>query len=134
MKMKVYAMLVGLMLNSGCSQESLDEQHELYLSNKGWEIKELLEVETYQLEIPDEMLSNYEASGITFLEEYIGGEVTEYFYELREKDVEGKPLEAILFEEHGDIIGGYGILPSWEPGRFNLDDKERLRKEHMIKK
>lgn len=80
------------------------------------------------------MLSNYEASGITFLEEYIGVEVTEYFYELKEKDVEGKPLEVVLLEVDRDVIGGYGILHSWDPGIFNLDDKERLRSEQMIKK
>ena len=126
MMRKALAMLVMLLMISGCEIESLNKQHELYLSNKGWEIKELLEVDTYQLEIVDEVLSNYEASGITFLEEYIGLEVTEYFYGLREKDVKGKPLEAVLYEVDGDIIGGYGILPSWEPGTFNLDDKVRL--------
>lgn len=131
---KALRMLVMLLLISGCELENLNEQHELYLTNKGWEMKELLEVDTYQLDIPDEMLSNYEASGITFLKEYIGVEVTEYFYELREKDVKGKPLEAVLFEVEGDIIGGYGILPSWDPGKFSLDDKERLRSEQMIKK
>ncbi|QUG41440.1 DUF4830 domain-containing protein [Psychrobacillus sp. INOP01] len=131
---KAFAMFVMLLLIPGCGQESLNKQHELYLSNKGWEIKELLEVDTYQLEIPDEMLSNFEASGITFLGQYIGVEVTEYFYKLKEKEVEGKPLEVILFEVDGDIIGGYGILPNWEPGTFNLDDKERLRKEQKIKK
>ena len=131
---KALRMLVMLLLISGSELENLNEQHELYLTNKGWEMKELLEVDTYQLDIPDEMLSNYEASGITFLKEYIGIEVTEYFYELREKDVKGKPLEAVLFEVEGDIIGGYGILPSWDPGKFSLDDKERLRSEQMIKK
>lgn len=131
---KAFAMFVMLLLIPGCGQEGLNKQHELYLSNKGWEIKELLEVDTYQLEIPDEMLSNFEASGITFLGQYIGVEVTEYFYKLKEKEVEGKPLEVILFEVDGDIIGGYGILPNWEPGTFNLDDTERLRKEQKIKK
>lgn len=64
------------------------------------------------------MLSYYEASGIIFLEEYMGVGVTEYFYELKGKDIEGKPLQAILFVE-----GGYGILPNREPGRFNLTIK-----------
>ncbi|MFJ7826269.1 DUF4830 domain-containing protein [Psychrobacillus sp. NPDC096623] len=134
MMRKALAILVMLLLISGCGQKSLNKQHELYLSKKGWEIKELLEVDTHQLEIPDEMLSNYEASGITFLGKYIGKEVTEYSYKLKEKDVEGKPIEVSLFEVDEDIIGGYGILSSWEPGRFNLDDKERLKTEHMIKK
>lgn len=133
MNRKATALLIGLLLISGCSQESLDEQHELYLSYKGWEIKKFVEANTYTLEIPKEMLSNYEASGITFLEEYRGVEVTEYSYELKEKDVEGNSLEAIIFEEDGDIIGGFGILPNWSPGRFHLDDKERLREEHLIK-
>jgi len=67
MKMRMFLILVGILFVSACGQESLNEQHEVYLSNKGWEIKELFEIETYILDIPDEMLSNYEASGITFL-------------------------------------------------------------------
>jgi hypothetical protein len=134
--MKMFVILVGLLLASGCGQENLNEEHVQYLSNKGWEIKEYLEVDTFILDIPNEILNNYEASGITFLGDYLGEEVTEYTYELKEKDAEGKRLKAVVFEaeeEEEEIIGGYGVLPSWTPGRFSLDDKERLIKEQMIK-
>ena len=133
MKARMFLILIGILFVSGCGQESLNEQHEVYLINKGWEVRDLIEVETYRLDIPDEMLSNYEASGITFLSEYIGEEVTQHFYELKEKDIEGERLKAVLFEVEGEIIGGYGVLPSWVPGTFNLDDKERLIEEQMIK-
>ncbi|TQR10219.1 hypothetical protein FG382_17790 [Psychrobacillus lasiicapitis] len=103
------------------------------MSNKGWEIKNLLEVETYILNIPDEMLRNYEASGITFLSEHLGEEVTHHSYDLREENAEGKSLKAVVFEVEGEVIGGYGVLPNWDPGIFNLDDKERLINEQMIK-
>jgi hypothetical protein len=132
MKMRMFLVLVGILFVSACGQESLNEQHEAYLSNKGWEIKESIEIETYILDIPDEMLSNYEASGITFLSEYLGEEVTQHSYELNEEDVEGKRLKAVIFEAEGKIIGDYGVLPSWDPGIFNLDDKERLINEQMI--
>ena len=133
MKMRMLLILVGILLISACGQKSINEQHEEYLSNKGWEIKELIEVETYIVDIPDEMLSNYEASGITFLSEYSGKEITQYSYELKERDVEGERLKAEIFEVNEEIIGGLGILPSWTPGTFNLDDKVRLINEQKIK-
>ncbi|MFZ0577319.1 MAG: hypothetical protein WAM41_07380 [Psychrobacillus psychrotolerans] len=42
-------------------------------------------------------------------------------------------MKAVVFEAEGEIIGDYGVLPSWDPGIFNLDDKERLINEEMIK-
>ncbi|WP_088102883.1 DUF4830 domain-containing protein [Halalkalibacter urbisdiaboli] len=133
MGIRMFLILVGFLIISGCGQESLNEQHKQYLSNKGWEVKELIEVKTYILDIPNEMLSGYEASGITFFGDYLGKEVTSYIYELKEKDVEGKRLKSVVFEAEEEIIGGYGLLPSWSPGKFNLDDKERLINEKMIK-
>ncbi|MFJ7736464.1 DUF4830 domain-containing protein [Lysinibacillus sp. NPDC097287] len=133
MKMRMFLVLVGVLLVTACGQENLNEQHDEYLSNKGWEIKESIEVETYILDIPNEMLSNFEGSGITFMREYLGEEITEHVYKLKEKDIEGDCLKAVVFEVEEEIIGGYGILPDWTPGTFNLDDKERLIKEHFIK-
>lgn len=131
--MRILIILIGILFVSACSHENLNEQHEIYLSNKGWEIKNLLEVETYILNIPDEMLRNYEASDITFLSEHLGEEVTHHSYDLREEDAEGKSLKAVVFEVEGEVIGGDGVLPNWDPGIFNLDDKERLINEQMIK-
>ena len=133
MKTRLLLLFIVLLFTAACSRQAYNEQHEVYLSNKGWNMKESIEVETYLLDIPDEMLSNYEASGITFLSDYIGEEVTEYSYELKEKDIEGKHLKAFLLELEGKIIGSYGVLPSWDPGLFNLDEKERLLNEQMIK-
>ncbi|WP_169891106.1 DUF4830 domain-containing protein [Litchfieldia alkalitelluris] len=133
MKGRIIVMLVIGLFISGCGSVRLNEEHDQYLSDKGWEIKELTEERTYLLDIPDELLSNYEASGITFLNEYLGKEVTTYSYELKDKDIEGERLKAFVYEVEGEIIGGYGVLPSWTPGRFNLDDKERLVNEEMIK-
>ncbi|MFJ5772203.1 DUF4830 domain-containing protein [Psychrobacillus sp. NPDC093180] len=131
--MRILLILIGILFVSACSHENLHEQHEIYLSNKGWEIKDLLEVETYILDIPDEMLRNYKASDITFLSEHLGEEVTQHSYDLREEDAEGKRLKAVVFEVEGEVIGGYGVLPNWDPGIFNLDEKERLINEQMIK-
>lgn len=130
--MRMLLMLVGILFVSACGEESLVEQHKVYLSNKGWEIKASIEVETYILDIPNEMLSNYEASGISFLSEHLGEEVTAYSYELKEKDSDGEHLKAVIFEAEKEIIGGYGILPNWAPGTFNLGDKERLISEKKL--
>ncbi|WP_431026827.1 DUF4830 domain-containing protein [Lysinibacillus sp. LZ02] len=133
MKIRMFLLLFGILFVSACGQEIVKEEHEVYLLNKGWDIKESIEMETYILDIPNEMLSNYEASGITFLSDYLGEEVTKYSYELKGKDIEGERLKAVLFEAEETIIGGYGLLPSWTPGVFDLDDKERLINERMIK-
>ena len=132
-KIRMFLTVVGVLFIVACGQEILNEQHKEYLANKGWEIKESNDIETYTLDIPDEMLRNYEASEITFLSEYLGEAVTQYSYELKEKDIEGERLKVVILEVDGEIIGGYGVLPSWTPGLFNLDDKERLINEQMIK-
>ena len=132
-KLRMFLTVVGVLFIVACGQETLNERHKEYLSNKGWEIKESNEIETYTLDIPDEMLRNYEASEITFLSEHLGETVTQYSYELKEKDIEGERLKAVILEVDGEIIGGHGVLPSWDPGLFNLDDKERLINEQMIK-
>ena len=49
------------MLSSGCGQveqHQLNEQHQQYLSDKGWEIKEPIEAKTIRLDIPNKRLSN----------------------------------------------------------------------------
>lgn len=133
MKEKIFLIIVALLIISSCGQESINEQHQQFLLNKGWKSKELIEVNTYTLDIPNEMLSGYEASGITFLRNNLGKEVTSYTYELKEKDIEGNRLISVVFEADDEIIGGYGILPNWSPGLFHLDDKERLTNEKLIK-
>lgn len=125
-----FIFLIGsLLFISGCDQNRPSEQHQQYIANKDWQIKKLVEERTYILDIPNEILTNYEASGITFLRKYLGKEVTEYTYELKEKDSEGDRLKAVILELEGQIIGGYGLLPNWDPGRFNLDDKSALKKD-----
>ncbi|MER2172823.1 MAG: hypothetical protein ABS938_19580, partial [Psychrobacillus psychrodurans] len=74
----LFMMIVGILFVLGCGQEIVNERHEIYLSEKGWEIKKSLEVETYILDIPDEILNNYEASGITFLRDYKDEEVIQH--------------------------------------------------------
>lgn len=129
----LFMIIVGILFVLGCGQEIVNERHEIYLSEKGWEIKKSLEVETYILDIPDEILNNYEASGITFLRDYKDEEVIQHTYLLKERNDNGERLQAVIFEVDKEIIGGYGVLRTWEPGIFNLDDQERLIKEQMIK-
>lgn len=130
MKKLLFLMLIVVL--TACSREDFDMQHMQYLSDKGWDIRQALENETRTSELAEEMLSNYDASGITFLRDYNGETVTEYVYELTDKDAEGEYLKAVIFEVDGEIVGGYGLLPSWTPGVFHLDTKERLLEEQKI--
>lgn len=132
MKQNIILLLLGIVWLSGCASDDIDTQQQQYLSSKGWEIKSLDEVEQTTLDTPDEVLENYEASGVTFLREYNGKEVTIHTYSLKEKDAEGASLKAYVYEAEDVIIGGYGILPSWTPGMFHLDDKARLIEQEMI--
>lgn len=132
-KIRLFIIVVALLVVAACSQQTINEQHKQYVLNKGWEIAASSEVKMYTLDFPDEMLRNYEASRITFLREHVGKEVTQYSYELKEKDREGKRLKAVILEVEGEVIGGYGIIPSWAPGLFNLEDKERLINEQILK-
>ncbi|WP_077212040.1 DUF4830 domain-containing protein [Bacillus dakarensis] len=131
MKWRLLFLIAGILLVSGCAQD-LKKEHEKYLSHKGWELKDLVEVESYILDIPAEMIRNYEASGVTFLNSYTGEVVSAYTYNLQEKDDNGERLKAVLFEVEEEIIGGYGILPSWTPGIFSLDEKDRLIEEQLV--
>lgn len=131
MKWRLLFLIAGILLVSGCALD-LKKEHEKYLSYKGWELKDLVEVESYILDIPAEMIRNYEASGVTFLNSYTGEVVSAYTYNLQEKDDNGERLKAVLFEVEEEIIGGYGILPSWTPGIFSLDEKDRLIEEQLI--
>ncbi|WP_202077908.1 DUF4830 domain-containing protein [Caldalkalibacillus salinus] len=133
MRNRICLILIGLFIISGCGQESLNEHHKQYLADRGWEINKATEVKTYILNMPQEVLSDYEASGITFLEDYVGQEVTSHTYELKETDTDGERLKAVVFEAEDDIIGGFGVLPNWSPGRFDLSEKERLINDNKIK-
>lgn len=132
--MKKLLFLMMIVVLTACSREDFDMQHMQYLSDKGWDIRQALENETRTLELAEEMLSNYDASGITFLRDYNGETVTEYVYELTDKDAEGTYLKAVIFEVDSEIVGGYGILPSWTPGVFNLDTKDSLIDEETIQR
>lgn len=129
--MKKLLLFISLLLLTACGQQ-FNEQHVTYLENENWHIKEEVSVETLVLELPEEILSNYEASGVSFLRDYLGQEITMIIYYLDEKDTDGNQLKAVIYEIGGEVIGGYGVLPNWTPGVFSLDDKERLISESMI--
>ena len=102
------------------------------MADRGWEVKAFVGSNTFVLNPAVELQRSYEASGITFYRDYMGREVTSYTYELKQIDDGGEHVRAVIYEAVGKIIGGYGVLPSWTPGRFNLDDKERLVNEEMV--
>ncbi|WP_042475690.1 DUF4830 domain-containing protein [Bacillus ndiopicus] len=130
--MKKYAVIVILFFLIAC-EESYDQQHKEYLANMGWHIKKQEREKTYTLQTPEEMLAHYDVDGLTFLRDYQGKEVTQFLYTLKEQDAEHNNVKAVILENEGDIIGGYGLLPSWDPGVFHLMEKEQLVEEKMIK-
>lgn len=130
--MKKCVLLLSLFILVGCT-EKLNQQHEQFLNDFGWSVKKLSETNTINLETPEEIVENYEASGIDFIREFQGQEVTEYQYELQEKDQEKNAVKAIILEVNGEIIGGYLLLTSWTPGVFKLVDKEHLINEEYVR-
>ena len=129
--MRKYILFFSLLFLVACS-EQISGQHRNYLMNEDWIVKEKLEETKYELNMPEEILVNYDASGVTFFRDYQNQEVTKYIYLLKEKDIEGANIKAVIFENDGKIIGGYGVLSSWTPGVFNLEEKERLIAENKI--
>ena len=130
--MKKLSIFVLILFLAACVQ-TLNEQHVTFLEDEGWNVKEFVSEEIMPLDVPEEMLANYEASGITFIRAYQGPEATQFVYNLKEKDTDGDSLKAVLYEVDGEVIGGYGVMSNWIPGLFNLTDQERLLSEKMIK-
>ena len=130
--MKKLSIFVLILFLAACGQ-TFNEQHVTFLEDEGWNVKEFVSEEIMPLDVPEEMLANYEASGITFIRAYQGQEATQFVYNLKEKDTDGDSLKAVLYEVDGEVIGGYGVMSNWIPGLFDLADQERLLSEKMIK-
>lgn len=130
--MKKLSIFVSILFLIACGQ-TFNEQHVTFLEDEGWHIKEFVSEEIMPLDVPEEMLANYEASGITFIRAYQGQEVTQFIYNLKEKDTDGDSLKAVLYEIDGEVIGGHGVMSNWIPGLFDLTDQERLISDNMIK-
>ena len=130
--MKKLSIFVLILFLAACSQP-FNEQHVTFLEDKGWHIKEFVSEEIISLDVPEEMLANYEANGITFMRAYEGQEATQFVYSLKEKDTDGDSLKAVLYEVDGEVIGEYGVMSNWTPGLFDLADQERLISDNKIK-
>lgn len=124
-------LLFSALVLVGCAKVD-SMKHAQYLYQKGWEVASFEDYVAIELILSEEMLMSYEANGITFFRDVEGENVTQYVYYLKEKDHEGNPLEAVIYEKEGHIIGGVGLLSGWSPSVFNLDDKKRLLIENQI--
>ena len=120
--MKKLFLVVSILVLTACG-EQFNEQHVKFLENAGWHVKEFVSEEIITVDLPEEMLANYEASGISFMRDFQGQEVTQFTYLLKEKNTDGDSLKAVLYEMDGEVIGGYGVLQNWDPGMFDLADK-----------
>lgn len=124
--MKKLLILIGLTLTLvGCS-EKVNEAHEAFLNDAGWTIESFGEEEAYIIEVPEDLMENYHAANVHFLDGYNGKDVEITQYTVKESEKDGKNLIIMIYEVEGEIIGGIGRLPSWTPGIFNALDKEKL--------
>lgn len=120
------------LLLAGCSAV-VDVEHREYLEANEWNAKKLLESGEHLFNEPEELLENYRVNDLIFFDDYAGKEGMKFVYVLKQRDEEGEPVKAVLFTVDGKLIGGYGILPSWTPGVFSLEDKPRLLEEGKVK-
>ena len=64
--MKKLSIFVLILFLVACGQ-TFNEQHVTFLEDASWHIKAFVSEETMPLDVPEELLANYEASGITFI-------------------------------------------------------------------
>lgn len=132
MKFKLIFFLLALLVLTGCNNSNINEAHKAYLTKYDWHVKKQVEIEDVEFDYAEEQLANYRVNNLTFFDDYAGQKVRRTIYELEEKDMEREHLKAVLYEIDGNVIGGHGIVPSWTPGVFHLNDKNRLLNEKMI--
>lgn len=132
--MKKILLVFILLLAAGCSKEAeIRNEHERYLLTFDWHIKSSIEQKEVMLDYNSEYLESLEIAGLD-LEPYKGREAIATSYLLKERQINGDKLTAVIYEIDGEIIGGHGILDNWSPGLFELEGKERLIKEKILKK
>lgn len=122
---RILSIFLIIVFVAGC-EAPINEAHQRLLTEYGWTVKQLKEEEQFILETPEELLANFEASGVDFLRNYQGQQVTQFHYELKEKDIDKKNIQVFVVEKKGEVIGGYIILQSWDPGVFKLSNKDKL--------
>ncbi|KOY80651.1 DUF4830 domain-containing protein [Lysinibacillus macroides] len=114
------------MILAACASQNIDKEHLAYIENLGWTIQSFDSTEQVTLALAPETIANYEEATITFIEEYIGKEVTITSYTLKEKDPENDQLLVYIYEHQGEIIGTIGKIQNATPGIFNPANKAGL--------
>lgn len=131
---KIMIILSLIFILVACTNENIDQEHLAYVENFGWTIKSFISSEQFMNdEIPPEIHEIYKMINITFMEAYIGKELTSTSYKLKERDPEGEHLNVHIYEHEGEIIGATGGMNTYS-GMFNLADKSVLVESEEIKK
>ena len=113
-----------------CTNENIDKEHLVYIEDLGWTIESFHSSEQIIIgDIPPEILKLDRAANITFMEQYIGKELTVTNYQLNEKDLEGKNYTAYIYEYEGEIVGSKGVSSAYS-GIFNLADKKGVEESN----
>lgn len=110
---------------TACNNEKIKDEHVAYIDHLGWTIESFESNRQETVEIVKEIIENYRAANINFIEEYAGKELNVTCYKLKEKDLEGNHILVDLYEYEGKIVGAIGKLPNTTPGIFNLTDIDK---------
>lgn len=117
-----------------CTNENIDKEHLAYVEDFGWTIKSFNSSEQVMMgEISPEIHEIYKVANITFVELYIGKELTVTSYQLNEIDLGGENLIVYIYEYEGEIVGATGVTSAYS-GMFNLADKTVVEESQDIKK
>lgn len=117
-----------------CTNENIDKEHLAYVEDFGWTIKSFNSSEQVMMgEISPEIHEIYKVANITFVELYIGKELTVTSYQLNEIDLGGENLIVYIYEYEGEIVGATGVTSAYS-GMFNLADKTVVEESQDMKK
>ena len=117
-----------------CTNENIDKEHLAYVEDFGWTIKSFNSSEQVMMgEISPEIHEIFKVANITFVELYIGKELTVTSYQLNEIDLGGENLIVYIYEYEGEIVGATGVTSAYS-GMFNLADKTVVEESQDMKK
>ena len=131
---KVMITLIFIFILVACTNENIDKKHLAYVEDFEWTIKSFISSEQVTIrEMMPETREAHKVANITFLESFIGKELTKTSYQLNEIDLGGEHVKAYIYEYEGEIVGAKGGTSAF-PGMFNLADKSVLVESEEMKR
>ncbi|MGO4107113.1 DUF4830 domain-containing protein [Paenibacillus sp. YAF4_2] len=116
MKLKIVALIVILIILTGCTEDKKEhveignQQHIAYLKDYGWNIDRFgseIKYAARTLRDYKEHMDTIRTQGQVDLTPFLNQEVIETGYILKEKTNQYNQIVGYILESHGKIIGGY---------------------------